>query len=354
VQVLRHVPATDATRKAIREGYLYLQKSLPALGRSLKIETLYALSQGGHVYPYKMALDSIPFDSLGLHQQWQYFSTLYGHTPTTDTLWQKLWKNRTESATGALYWGKQSWYWYEAPKATMVVAWRALKADSSKQYLLPGLQQYFLENQQNGWGNTVEKAEICNLLLQEAIRQKDFTLGATKLQVNGDSTIEHFPAKFNLPKGQIINMQKTGFGLMYLTLYQQWQNKAPQKVDSIFDISTNLVQRGDTVIGLKTGTTTNLKVRIDAKKSGQFVMVEIPIPAGCVVTQKEQVWGQHREYFRDRTVIFIENLEKGLHYINIPLDVRYKGSYTLNPAKIELMYQPVFFGREEIKKVAVQ
>jgi TonB-dependent SusC/RagA subfamily outer membrane receptor len=354
LQVLRHVPATDATRKALREGYLHLQNSLPTLGRSQKIETLYALSQGGHVYPYKMALDSIPFDSISLHQQWQYFSTISGHIPTTDILWQKLWKVRTESATGALYWGRESWNWFETPKATMVVAWRAIKADSSKEHLLPKLQQYFLEYQQNGWGNTVEKAEICNLLLQEAIRQKDFTAGETKLKVNGETTIANFPAKFNLPQGQTISMQKTGFGLMYLTLYQQWQNKTPQKVDSLFDITTTLVQRGDTVKALKAGSSAMLKVRIDALKSAQFVMVEIPIPAGCVVTQKEQVPDQHREYLKDRTVVFIENLKRGLHYINIPLDVRYKGNYTLNPAKIELMYQPVFYGREEMKQVGIQ
>jgi uncharacterized protein YfaS (alpha-2-macroglobulin family) len=97
-----------------------------------------------------------------------------------------------------------------------------------------------------------------------------------------------------------------------------------------------------------------LKVHIDAKKSAQFVMVEIPIPAGCVVTNKPQVPGQHREYLKDKTVIFIERLGKGDLAIDIPLEVRYPGRYTLNPARIELMYIPVLFGREGMKNVVVQ
>ncbi len=354
LQVLRQAPPTDATRKAIRDGYLFLQNRLPRLARTEKIEALYALSQGGHMYPYKMALDSIPFDSLNIHQQWQYYSTLAGHSPTTDSLWQKLWASRTESVTGAVYWGKQTWLWYEAPRATMVVAWRAIKADSSRQNLLPRLQQYFLEHQQNGWGNTVEKAEISNLMLQEAIRQKDFTLGETRLMVNQDSALTKFPASFTLPQHQAISMQKTGFGLMYLTLYQQWQNKNPQKVDSLFDLTTTFVQQGDTVHQLVTGRSASVQVRLLAKKSAQFVMLEIPLPAGCVVTEKAQVPGQHREYLKDRTIIFIEYLPKGVQNFHIPLEVRYKGAYSLNPAKIELMYQPVFYGREAIKSIKIQ
>lgn len=354
LQVLRQLPANDQIRKAIREGNLYLQNQLPELRRAEKIETLYSLSQGGHVYPYKMALDSIPFDSLSIHYQWQYYSTLSAHPDVSDSLWQKLWQARTESATGALYWGKNQWEWYQQPKATMVVAYRALRADSSKQHLLPRLQQYFLEEQQNGWGNTVEKAEICSILLQEAVRQNDYTRGETRLVINGDSVITAFPAKLSLPQEKTISVQKTGFGLVYLTLFQQWQNKAPEKVDSLFHISTLLVQQDDTVSSLIAGKPAMLKVHIDAKKSAQFVMVEIPIPAGCVVTHKPQVPGQHREYLKDKTVVFLERLGKGHLEIDIPLEVRYPGRYTLNPARIELMYIPVLFGREGMKNVVVQ
>jgi hypothetical protein len=33
---------------------------------------------------------------------------------------------------------------------------------------------------------------------------------------------------------------------------------------------------------------------------------------------------------------------------------RYTGVYTLNPAKAEMMYFPVFAGREAIKKVVIR
>lgn len=80
-------------------------------------------------------------------------------------------------------------------------------------------------------------------------------------------------------------------------------------------------------------------------------MIEIPIPAGCVVIDKYQERGQHREYLKDKVVIFVEKLNKGPLQISIPLEVRYKGVYTLNPVKVELMYVPVLFGRNSLIQV---
>ena len=51
--------------------------------------------------------------------------------------------------------------------------------------------------------------------------------------------------------------------------------------------------------------------------------------------------------------MFIESLSKGLHRFEIDLEARYNGQYTLNPAKIELMYYPTIFGRNDIKSISV-
>ncbi|ULT29022.1 hypothetical protein KUH03_29600 [Sphingobacterium sp. E70] len=73
--------------------------------------------------------------------------------------------------------------------------------------------------------------------------------------------------------------------------------------------------------------------------------MEVPIPAGCSYESKLNgyYWKEaHREHFKDRVVIFCNKLSKGAHLFEIDLLPRYTGTYTLNPAKAELMYFPVF------------
>ena len=52
--------------------------------------------------------------------------------------------------------------------------------------------------------------------------------------------------------------------------------------------------------------------------------------------------------------IFSDYLNKGTYRFTVSLMPRYTGYYHLNPAKAEMMYFPVFFGREGMKKVAIR
>jgi alpha-2-macroglobulin len=56
---------------------------------------------------------------------------------------------------------------------------------------------------------------------------------------------------------------------------------------------------------------------------------------------------------KDKVVLFAEKLTIGKHDFYFELQTRYTGNYTLNPAKVSLMYYPVFYGREGLKKVKV-
>lgn len=62
----------------------------------------------------------------------------------------------------------------------------------------------------------------------------------------------------------------------------------------------------------------------------------------------------HREYFKNKVSIFCSSLSKGKHEFTISLLPRYTGAYTLNPAKAEMMYFPIFNGREALKKVNIK
>jgi uncharacterized protein YfaS (alpha-2-macroglobulin family) len=85
-------------------------------------------------------------------------------------------------------------------------------------------------------------------------------------------------------------------------------------------------------------------------------MIEIPIPAGCSYESKEQQWDNnevHREYFKEKVSIFCRSLKQGKYTFTVNLIPRYNGKYTLNPAKAEMMYFPVFYGREGMKRVVI-
>lgn len=52
--------------------------------------------------------------------------------------------------------------------------------------------------------------------------------------------------------------------------------------------------------------------------------------------------------------MYFTSLPAGTHEFTIKLLPRFTGPYHVNPARVELMYFPVFFGRNESKRVKVE
>jgi uncharacterized protein YfaS (alpha-2-macroglobulin family) len=97
-----------------------------------------------------------------------------------------------------------------------------------------------------------------------------------------------------------------------------------------------------------------MTIEINAVSDADYVMIEVPIPAGCTYKEKQQAdWNVHREYLRNAVVLFAERIAKGSHTYSIELEPRYSGVFTINPAKVSLMYFPTFFGRNEVKRISI-
>ena len=359
LQALRQLEQTETIKQSIRNGFIYLQNQLAGNTITNKLEILTILSDGRHVYPYQFALDSLRFDSLSVHQQWQLVSIKQKSGLPYEKEITALIKKQRQSMTGGVYWGIENWQWYNNQNATTVLAFHVLKNDVTHGYLLPRLKQYFLEQRRDGYyRNTVEQAEISALLLSSALQKtKDTT--ATTLIINGKK-ISDFPVAGRLDFSKEMTITKTGNGWVFLGMDQQKQNTAPQRVDSLFDVQTvfalkngDILKNTHTSISVATGV--SMQVKIVVKRDAQFVQLEFPIPAGMVYANKPQ-WNytEHREYLKSKVVIFKELMPGGEYEFTIPLETRFSGSFTLNPAKAELMYFPVLFGREEMKKVTIQ
>ena len=113
----------------------------------------------------------------------------------------------------------------------------------------------------------------------------------------------------------------------------------------------------DTISYLKAGKVAKLEVSVKVDADAEYVQIEIPIPAGCSYETKKRgdYWLEvHREYFKEKIVIFSNKLTKGEHHFSIELIPRYTGKYSLNPAKAELMYFPTFYGNEKMKSVIIK
>lgn len=112
----------------------------------------------------------------------------------------------------------------------------------------------------------------------------------------------------------------------------------------------------DSSLILEAGREVSLTLDLEVKNDAEYVMIEVPIPAGCSYASEETNFRLevHREYFKEKTSIFCERLKKGNYRFEIRLLPRYSGKYRLNPAKAELMYLPTFYGNNEMKKIVVE
>lgn len=267
-------------------------------------------------------------------------------------------KSSHETMFGNMYWGEDNYRFFDNATQLSILAYKILKNEEKHGNLMEKIRGYFLEQRKNGeWRNTYESALILETILPDLLK-KDKQIKPAALTINGASkeTITTFPYTTTL-KDNTVSMSKTGSLPIYITGYQQYWNSKPEKVSKDFTVDTRFEIKGQQVNQLKGGETVQLKAEVVARADADFVMIEIPIPAGCSYESKDQQWGNnevHREFFKEKVSIFCRKLKQGTYAFTVNLMPRYSGKYTLNPAKAELMYFPVFYGREGMKQVAIE
>jgi alpha-2-macroglobulin len=332
---------------------------LPYMNRTTLLESLYTLSEANHEMDYYIYLRKMPFDSLLQHQQWQIVSILQQQKLSYEKELNKLMTKKTATMLGAIHWGENNYYWERNAIATTVIAYKVLSRDGKYNRETQQVIQYFLEMKRGGyWRNTVEAATILSAIIPQKLKEdQNFKQNAT-LTITGDTSfsVTTFPfVKSISADNKQLYIQKSGGGMVYFTAWQELFNPAPAVVDSLFKIKSYFKDQYDKITTLKAGEKITLKVEVETMSDADYVQLEIPIPAGCTYGQKTNSrYNEHREYFKDRVVIFIEKMPKGDHTYEIGLEPRYTGQYTINPAKAELMYFPTFYGREEMKSVRIK
>jgi alpha-2-macroglobulin len=231
--------------------------------------------------------------------------------------------------------------------------WRAVA--NKQESKLQKMRAWLLENRGKGyWANTYESALVIETILPDLLT-KDMVLIPPTLTISGgiNREVSSFPLSIKVNPSQQWTIAKKGSTPVYLSMYQtKWNNK-PLKTKGDFEINTKF--EGNTTFHVSAGKEIVLKANVAVKKDAEYVMINIPIPAGCSYadTQINSPLEVHRENFKNETSIFCEKLPIGNYTFEVKLLPKYNGIYTLNPAKVELMYYPTFYANEKIHKVTI-
>ena len=219
---------------------------------------------------------------------------------------------------------------------------------------LAKIENYFLEQRRKHWRNTYESSLILESLLPEITKGSRLD-DKPDLQLLGTlaKSINSFPFEIIVPPGKL-TLAKTGRSPIYFTAYTEQWNDAPKPRDEEFSIRTSLNNPDNQ---LAAGKPVELSIELEVKGDAEYVMIEVPIPAGCSYQSKDQQRSNgevHREYYHHKANIYCKYLKTGKYNYIIKLLPRYSGRYTLNPAVAECMYFPTLYGREGIKQVTIK
>lgn len=254
--------------------------------------------------------------------------------------------------------GKPGRYWYEDEMSANVVAYRIVSRDSSLEHLQVPMQLYFMSTYKDGGWNTYQSSNLLLYVLPDLLAEGTSIRKPATIKLSGkvNEEISEFPFRLELQSGEELTLMKeSGMPVYYMEYVNERVTEAKTGVEG-FSIKTWLT---DDNPELKAGRPVELivDVSVEKKSAAEYVMIEVPIPGACTYADKRQYENRfetHREYYKEKTVIFCERMDPGKYTFTIRLLPRFTGRYLVNPAQVSLMYIPVVNANTELKKVVVR
>ncbi|MBC6995474.1 carboxypeptidase-like regulatory domain-containing protein [Neolewinella lacunae] len=287
---------------------------------------------------------------------------------------QRLLDSSRQHAALGRYWGERRFQFYRQPlndrlacglmaRRILSAAGRKAEADETVNYLLGQTATGAQRGSQPLLGaNTLESARLVADLLPYLLAEDEVLAPPTVRITSKQGMVEakDFPFQLTLAPEDVagLKLQRTGSGPMPLALYQRWFETTPEASQRGFQLTARLTDHRTRVRAqLTKGKTAYLEVSLTSQADADYVLLEIPIPAGCSYHDREEPKGPfavHREYRRDRVAIFCERLPAGTHTYRVALAPRFSGSYTINPPRAEMQYLPVVNGNGALREVFVE
>ena len=333
----------------------YLESQLPGLASGMKLNVMQFLLELGQKISVSDEIDSLRrAASASTHDKLmaERLVQLQGEKPD----WNWISSIRSETVKGNYYWGEvRDDLSDNAVINTLIVYRMRSDENAGNKGDLSRIRNYFLEQRGRSWRNTYESSLILEALLP-GLTGKEQRTETPKLQLSGaiNKVIDIFPFEVRVANAENLTVAKSGLSPVYFTAYQESWNADPEKAEMDFGIATFFENNKGK---LAAGEPVKLNIRVEVKRDAEYVMIEVPVPAGCSYSGKLQprLNGEvHREYFHNKVNIFCRYLKKGIYDYSIDLLPRYSGKYTLNPALVECMYFPTIYGRETVKWVEIE
>ncbi|TKS57237.1 carboxypeptidase-like regulatory domain-containing protein [Mesohalobacter halotolerans] len=242
---------------------------------------------------------------------------------------------------------------YQNSIQNTLMAYKLIKSVKSTDKRLPKIRRYLVSSrQQNVLINTYEITNVLEEILPDILPKTSASKAKATLNLNAITQTD-FPLQTQLETGDL-SLTNTGNLPIYISAYQSYWESDPSNFKDDFEIKTRFKNQSYSMV--KNGDEVILKVDIKVDKEAKYVLLNVPIPGGFDYTSKPVQYGleDHREYYEHQTTIFCSVLKAGEYSFEIPLIAKYSGRYSLNPAKISLMYFPTFYAHEGLKIINVK
>lgn len=343
------------------KGLSYLNYNLSRMSTQDLISSLATLSAAAYQSNYEKELERIKEEKLSTYNRFAIIKIKkernLPYRAALDSIMQEA-----QTGKSGIKWGDKSYDWYRNELATTLLAYDIIKSDSVYSGKKDNIMMYLLSKRKNGYyDNTAESGLILTTLLPDLIKgneaqYKERTATSVVLTGSRNDSIKTFPVYLKLnDKNAHLSITKTGISPVYISVAYEYFNQAPEAHKGTFTVHSSFLNQKDQS-QLEQGATVTLRVAVESKEDAEYVMIEAPLPAGCVVKNKNKTnaYESSRANFKEKTSIYCGYLPKGTHYFDIELQARYKGTYTLNPASASLMYYAEEQGNNEIKKVRIK
>lgn len=324
---------------AYSRGMNFLKRRYEGFTNTYYLQVLAQLIELNH----KSNLDrweKMKYEALSDHDKLQYLriAQLKGDSMNITKEVMKLVK---KDQCGVLYWGNASRYFYRDKSATTILALKLLAQQGTKPQMVKAIEKsYFSKACRPGGLNTLQRALLIGFVLENLKTQVNNEV-VQGFKIDGKRVIS-FPKRHEQTGGQFTVSYTGNIEAMVLT-YRLLEVRDASPDSALFTVKTHLAQKGKKTAEIALGEKVHLNVETYNRLSANHVMIEVSIPAGFSYSTAQGVKlpeEVHREYRRNKVVIYCTSFPAGKRNFTINLEPRFRGKFTQLPTKVEQMYFP--------------
>ncbi|MGB0429651.1 MAG: beta-sandwich domain-containing protein [Bacteroidia bacterium] len=351
VKVLAKAQGLGYNSISLTRGLNYIKRNQEKYNTRLYLEALTVLKQMG-LKTQMQRFEKLEYNALADLDKLFYLRVqqLIGKQQLSSQVMLLVKKN----PCGQLYWGSSSRYFYSNKSFATMLALQVLAAENVKPRLVKAIEKSLFEKACNyGYMNTLERALLIGYLLENMQTNTDIDI-KKGFFINGNKVID-YPKRIEQVTGEI-DVKYVGEidALVLVVRKDKVRNASPDSAN--FTVKTLFYQSNKKVQQLKQGSGIQMEVSVYNRITSDFAMIEVPIPAGCSYsTTPLPKFGYeiHREYRRNKVIIYCTELPAGNHKFRIALEPRFKGDFKVLPTNVEEMYKPQNSGNNGLKQISI-